>query len=431
MARATPLATKASRQYVKSSSFVMALLFTVLCGAAATTLGFFINYFTKGHFVHSTESVIDTQIAYVEALGVEQAMQKTNGLYIPIDADESLPRNIQSDIDVLTEGIIVFASQDDDKQFAAKVHSYPDGKRLLVATDITQVSRDFKFMQRLGIGSIIFVTLVVFVSYIISIFVVTGTNHIADTARQIIKTGDLSRRLDIGKGWDDLSNMANVLNLLLDRIEELMQGVKQVSDNIAHDLRLPLTRLRNHIESLEPTAEHAELMQEVDHLMTTFNALLRISRIEQEKQRKQFSKVEMSELLADVIELYEPLAEDRQIKIEKRLVPYSLKGDRDLLFQAYANLLDNALKYTPDHSTIELTMHKTDSSLSVTVKDAGKGVGLDELDKIFDRFYRTDNARHTPGNGLGLALVKAVIELHNGEIRAEQCAPGFQIITDL
>lgn len=409
----------------------MALLFTVLCGAAATTLGFFINYFTKGHFVHSTESVIDTQIAYVEALGVEQAMQKTNGLYIPIDADESLPRNIQSDIDVLTEGIIVFASQDGDKQFAAKVHSYPDGKRLLVATDITQVSRDFKFMQRLGIGSIIFVTLVVFVSYIISIFVVTGTNHIADTAKQIIKTGDLSRRLDIGKGWDDLSNMANVLNLLLDRIEELMQGVKQVSDNIAHDLRLPLTRLRNHIESLEPTAEHAELMQEVDHLMTTFNALLRISRIEQEKQRKQFSKVEMSELLADVIELYEPLAEDRQIKIEKRLVPYSLKGDRDLLFQAYANLLDNALKYTPAHSTIELTMHKTDSSLTVIVKDAGKGVGLDELDKIFDRFYRTDNARHTPGNGLGLALVKAVIELHNGEIRAEQCAPGFQIITDL
>lgn len=431
MARAIQSATKASRQYVKSSSFVMALLFTVLCGAAATTLGFFINYFTKGHFVHSTESVIDTQIAYVEALGVEQAMQKTNGLYIPIDANESLPSNIQSDIDVLTEGIIVFDSPDGDKQFAAKVHSYPDGKRLLVATDITQVSRDFKFMQRLGIGSIIFVTLVVFVSYIISIFVVTGTNHIADTARQIIKTGDLSRRLDIGKGWDDLSNMANVLNLLLDRIEELMHGVKQVSDNIAHDLRLPLTRLRNHIESLEPTAEHAELMQEVDQLMTTFNALLRISRIEQEKQRKQFRKVEMSELLADVIELYEPLAEDRQIKIEKRLVPYSLKGDRDLLFQAYANLLDNALKYTPDHSTIELTMHKTDNSLTVTVKDAGKGVGLDELDKIFDRFYRTDNARHTPGNGLGLALVKAVIELHNGEIRAEQCAPGFQIITDL
>lgn len=431
MARATQSATKASRQYVKSSSFVMALLFTVLCGAAATTLGFFINYFTKGHFVHSTESVIDTQIAYVEALGVEQAMQKTNGLYIPIDADESLPSNIQSDIDVLTEGIIVFDSPEGDKQFAAKVHSFANGKRLLVASDITQVTRDFKFMQRLGIGSIIFVTLVVFVSYIISIFVVTGTNHIADTARQIIKTGDLSRRLDIGKGWDDLSNMANVLNLLLDRIEELMHGVKQVSDNIAHDLRLPLTRLRNHIESLEPTAEHAELMQEVDQLMTTFNALLRISRIEQEKQRKQFRKVEMSELLADVIELYEPLAEDRQIKIEKRLVPYSLKGDRDLLFQAYANLLDNALKYTPDHSTIELTMHKTDNSLTVTVKDAGKGVSLDELDKIFDRFYRTDNARHTPGNGLGLALVKAVVELHNGEIRAEQCAPGFQIITDL
>jgi signal transduction histidine kinase len=409
----------------------MALLFTVLCGAAATALGFFINYFTKGHFVHSTESVIDTQIAYVEALGLEQAKLKTSGLYIPIENDASLPENIQSDIAVLTEGIIVFDSEDGEKQFAAKVYSYPDGKRLLVGTDITRVTRDFKFMQRLGIGSIIFVTLVVFVSYIISIFVVSGTNQIADTARQIINTGDLSRRLDIGKGWDDLSNMANVLNLLLDRIEELMLGVKQVSDNIAHDLRLPLTRLRNHIESLEPSPEHAELMQEVDQLMTTFNALLRISRIEQEQQRDQFTQLELSQLLTDVVELYEPLAESRTITIKKQLIPYSIKGDRDLLFQAYANLLDNALKYSPDNSTVEISMQKTATSLTVSVKDTGKGVEAKALDKIFDRFYRTDTARHTPGNGLGLALVKAVIELHNGQIRAEQCHPGFKIITDL
>lgn len=431
MVQDTPSPTHSSRRYVKSSSFVMALLFTVLCGAAATSLGFFINYFTKGHFVHSTESLLETQIAYVDALGVEQAQQNTNGEYVFLTADGTLPDSIESEIMVLTEGIIVYQSPEQEKQFAAKVHTLADGRRLLVSTDITDVANDFRFMQWLGLGSIVFVMLVVFFSYIISIFVVTGTNEIAGTARDIIKTGDLSRRIEVKSGWDDLSNMASVLNLLLDRIEALMQGVKQVSDNIAHDLRRPLTRLRNHIESLDSSAEHDELLREVDQLMTTFNALLRISRIEQEKQRSRFRQTALADILRDVIDLYEPVAEDRQIQINATLVSYALNADRDLLFQAYANILDNALKYTPDNSTIQLIMQQDNGKLNVTIEDSGQGVEASELNRIFDRFYRTEEARHSPGNGLGLALVKAVIELHDGEVWAEQADPGLRIITRL
>lgn len=431
MVQDTPSPTHSSRRYVKSSSFVMALLFTVLCGAAATSLGFFINYFTKGHFVHSTESLLETQIAYVDALGVDQARLNTDGEYVFLTADGTLPDSIESEITVLTEGVIVYQAPEQEKHFAAKVHTLPDGRRLLVSTDITDVSNDFRFMQWLGLGSIVFVMLVVFVSYIISIFVVTGTNEIAGTARDIIKTGDLSRRIEVKSGWDDLSNMANVLNLLLDRIEVLMQGVKQVSDNIAHDLRRPLTRLRNHIESLDSSAEHDELLREVDQLMTTFNALLRISRIEQEKQRSRFRETELSDILRDVIELYEPVAEDRKIHINSALMSYSLNADRDLLFQVYANILDNAIKYTPDNSTIKLKMQHDGTKITVSVEDNGQGVEESELNRIFDRFYRSDEARHSPGNGLGLALVKAVIELHDGEVWAEQADPGLRIITRL
>jgi len=429
--QATPSPTNPTRRYVKSSSFVMALLFTVLCGSAATAIGFFINYFTKGHFVHSTESVLETQIAFVDALGVDEARLKTEGEYLFLTEDGTLPAHIESDIKVLTEGIIVFEAPDRNKHFAAKVHTLDDGRRLLVSTDITDVTNDFRFMQWLGLGSIAFVMLVVFVSYIISIFVVTGTNDIARTARDIIKTGDLSRRIEVKSGWDDLSNMASVLNLLLDRIEMLMQGVKQVSDNIAHDLRRPLTRLRNHIESLDSTPEHDDLLQEVDQLMTTFNALLRISRIEQEKQRSRFTQTALADIIRDVIELYEPVAEDRHIVIKAALINYTLNADRDLLFQAYANILDNALKYTPDNSTIRLEMQHDDTSVIVSIEDRGQGVELSELSRIFDRFYRSEEARNSPGNGLGLALVKAVVELHEGEVWAEQAHPGLRIITRL
>jgi len=165
--------------------------------------------------------------------------------------------------------------------------------------------------------------------------------------------------------------------------------------------------------------------------MTTFNALLRISRIEQEKQRSRFTQTALADIIRDVIELYEPVAEDRHIVIKAALINYTLNADRDLLFQAYANILDNALKYTPDNSTIRLEMQHDDTSVIVSIEDRGQGVELSELSRIFDRFYRSEEARNSPGNGLGLALVKAVVELHEGEVWAEQAHPGLRIITRL
>lgn len=422
--------TSESRRYINSSSFVMAMVFTILCGLAALSLGYFINFFATGHFVQNTEAVLDAEIRYIEATG-PKTLETQERLYVFLNPDGSFPDDIAAGFSRLAEGILVFQYAKNNRQYAAKIHTLSDNRRLLIGTDITEVSKDFKFMQWIGIASICFVMAIVFVAYIISVFVVSETNKIADTAREIMETGDLSRRLDVGSRWDDLGNMAAVLNMLLDRVETLMQGVRQVSDNIAHDLRTPLTRIRSHMEELDDSDAKNELLEEADHLLDTFNALLRISRIEAEKQRSQFETVDLRKLLEDVVAFYEPLAEEKSITLQSDLHDGSLNGDCNLLFQAYANLLDNALKFTPDGGTVSISMNRADHKTEISITDTGPGVADDEKDKIFGRFYRSEKCRSSSGTGLGLSLVCAVIDLHGGHIRTENNNPGLSIITVL
>ncbi len=432
--RANARMKKQRRRYINSSSFVMAALFTVLCGIAALSLGYFINFFATGHFVDSTEATLNAEIRYVEAVGAsEVTSQNGDRLYVFLDEDGQLPNRFSKDFSRLAEGILVFDYPLNNKRYAAKIHTFSDNSKMLIGTDITSISKDFQFMQWLGIASICFVMLVVFVAYIISVFVVSETNKIADTAYGIIKTSDLSRRLDVGSRWDDLGNMAAVLNMMLDRIEQLMQGVKQVSDNIAHDLRTPLTRMRGHIEDLSDGSKKDELLGEADHLLDTFNALLRISRIEAEKQRSHFQDVNLKDLLEDVIDFYEPLMDEKSITLATDLNNTNLRGDRDLLFQAYANLLDNAVKYTPKGGDISVSLKQENDKIFIYVSDTGGGVDEGEQNKIFQRFYRSEACRSSQGTGLGLTLVTAVIDLHEGSIVAENTLlndnAGLSIIT--
>ena len=426
------LSNTKSRKYINSSSFIMALLFTVLCGLAALSLGYFINFFAKGHFVQNTEAVLDAEIRYIEASGF-QIPQNSPQLYLFLQKDGSLPDSIPQEVSRLAEGIVVFTHRYNHKRYAAKIHTLSDNKKILVGTDITDISKDFRFMQWIGIASIFFVMAVVFVSYVISIFVVGGTNKIANTAQEIIDTGDLSRRVSVGSRWDDLSNMTAVFNTLLERMQELMQGVRQVSDNIAHDLRTPLARMRSKIEDIKDETIKENLLKEADHILSTFNALLRISRIESEKRRSQFSDINITKLLHDVIDFYEPLAEEQNITIIRKLEDIAFYGDRDLLFQAYANIIDNAIKFTPGNGniTVVLSQEKSINKIRIEIADTGPGIEEDTKDTIFQRFYRGEKSRSSTGTGLGLSLVKAVIDLHNGAITVENTYPGLRIITFL
>jgi signal transduction histidine kinase len=252
--------------------------------------------------------------------------------------------------------------------------------------------------------------------------------------------GDLSRRIPVDPTGDDIEELAEKLNRMLDELEKLVEGVRRVSDSIAHDLRTPLTRLRNRLEALR-RLERAEdqkrdfverAIDEADGLLSTFNALLRIARIESGQHRSGLGPVDLSALVEDVSELYGPLIEEAGLDLTVNVAPHVVvTGDRDLLFQALANLLDNALKYTPQGGHIAVSLREADDVAELAVADDGPGIPLKERDEVFQRFYRLDASRSTPGAGLGLSLVAAVADLHDAKVRLEDNQPGLRAIMRL
>lgn len=252
------------------------------------------------------------------------------------------------------------------------------------------------------------------------------------TTREII-AGDLSRRVPTSGSRDEYEELTKNVNTMLDRIESLLAGIRHVGDSIAHDLRSPLTRLRNQLESLA-AEEHAkpetleQCARQAEGLLATFNALLRIARIESGAYRSAFAVVDLSAIVRDVCELYQAAAEAREISLDCETVgPAHVFGDRELLAQALTNLLDNAIKYTPDRGKITVELVRRGEALQVSVADSGPGIPSDQRERIFERFARLDQSRSKPGNGLGLSLVRAVAEQHDGRISVEDNSPGLKI----
>jgi signal transduction histidine kinase len=261
---------------------------------------------------------------------------------------------------------------------------------------------------------------------------------INETSREIM-SGDLSRRIHTLNTGDDFDKLAENLNNMLDQIESLMESVRRVSDNIAHDLRTPLARLRNLLEMIRVYKNEAgnstetvnRAVAQADEILSTFNALLRIARIESKRRREGFLSLELATLIRDVAELYEPLAEEKRQKFEIKLKGSpKIYGDRDLLFQAFANLVDNAIKYTPFDGCMSITVNSVQYGAQVLIADNGPGIPTAARDKVFERFYRLDESRNTPGNGLGLSLVAAVIKLHDATLVLEDNQPGLRVIID-
>lgn len=245
--------------------------------------------------------------------------------------------------------------------------------------------------------------------------------------------GDLSRRIPRDGSNDDFDQLATHLNEMLDRIAAAMDGVREVADNIAHDLRTPLGRLRNRLEILqarsgEGRAEVDAALTEADRLLATFNALLRIARIEAGERVSGFAEVDVALLLRDVAELYEPAAQEKGQHIATDLPPYArVPGDRHLLFQAFANVLDNAIKYSPRGGAITLRVDARPGQVRVRVSDTGPGIPAGERDAVMRRFHRGESSRTTPGSGLGLSLVGAVAKVHHATFELGGDASGLDV----
>jgi len=253
-------------------------------------------------------------------------------------------------------------------------------------------------------------------SFAIAVYVVNRINRMSQTADKIIKTGNLEERLEIDSNWDDLSSLSAVFNQMLDTIESSVNNIKTVTDSIAHDLRTPLARLRNTLEQIDDEKLRDETTHEADNLLNMFNSLLRISGLETTNKKEGFCETDVLAIAKDVVDLYHPLAEDRSITLTSSLQPITMIADPNLLFQAVANVLDNALKYSPDGSRVVVQLTSTKTHHVISINDAGMGVGEHELESLERRFYRADGSRTSKGNGLGLSLVSAIVKLHEGRV---------------
>lgn len=279
----------------------------------------------------------------------------------------------------------------------------------------------------LVVAGILPLFLLVMASYLISIFVVSRINRIAETADEIISTGDLTKRLKVDSRWDDLSFLSTVLNNMLDKIEKLMSGVQHITDTVAHDLRTPLARLRNKLDH----RDDEKLVGEVDGLLKTFNSLLSLSSIESGRQQLKFEAFDLQALIKDAVDFYEPLAFEKGQLISMKTVESVYTGDRDLMFQVMANLLDNAIKFTPKDGKINVEMVQDGHRCKVHIDDNGLGIPVESISKVFERFYRDDPQHSREGAGLGLSLVSAILKLHNANIGLVNKSNGLRVTLTL
>jgi signal transduction histidine kinase len=256
-------------------------------------------------------------------------------------------------------------------------------------------------------------------------------------AGQKIMDGDLSQRLPLGGSGDEFDRLSDSLNTMLGRIEKLDEGLKQVSDNIAHDLKTPLTRLRNKAEAALSGKARAgdlrmaleEVIGESDQLIRTFNALLMISRVEAGQTAAEMSPVDLTRIAGDSVELYEPLAEDAHLFLKPDLVDgVTISGNRELIGQALGNLIDNAVKYAEgtENPEIRVSLVRDKDAVVLSVADHGPGIPEDKQGEVTKRFVRLDESRSKPGTGLGLSLVEAVMEMHGGRLELAASNPSAE-----
>ncbi|GHB19362.1 two-component sensor histidine kinase [Pseudovibrio japonicus] len=378
-------------------------------------------------------------------VGVERRVRSPNSnLYLILDYAGNfitgniayLPEKVLSESDgriqVVTYTPLGLPETDENKARAiVRIFELPGNFKLLVGRDLEdQVHLKSLLGDALTLWLVGMIVLAGITWFFLNRRILKRIDNLSMSSRQIME-GDLAGRLDVTGNGDEFDRLASNLNVMLDRIEELMQGLKEVSDNIAHDLKTPLTRMRGRVEAAlrqDMSADDGrkcleDTLVETDELINTFNALLRIARVEAGSTGAQLKPLKLSDIVRDVCELYEPVAEDDGVEFSVQIEDEPvIDGDRELLAQALANLIENALKYgRPPQDTakplIKVVLSATKEQAILRVEDNGAGIAEADRERVCNRFVRLDGSRHAPGSGLGLSLIKAVVTLHQGELQ--------------
>lgn len=446
---------------LKTTSVRLSMLFLVLFVFSATALVFYVSAVSEGLLQAQTERSIQRELR-----GVRQAYQSggINSLMRYIERRSRQPganlfviaaptgEFFAGNVSEIEPGVFDQVGKiedpfeykrfggNDDESYSAVAHimRLPNGMKLLVGRDLDEPGRFSELIRQalimaltsMGVGALI-------IWFFVGRSALKRIDHMTMASEKIM-AGDLAQRLPVSGSGDEFDRMSQSLNTMLGRIEQLNEGLRQVSDNIAHDLKTPLTRLRNRAEAtLASDASKddyrdalEDMISESDQLIRIFSALLMISRVEAGASAAKLSELDLSAVTRDAAELYEPVAEDSGFKLVSEIDDgIKVHGNRELIGQTLTNLIDNATKYASeletgrDMPTIWVKLAKKGKMLHLTVADNGPGIPEEKYGEVVKRFVRLDKSRNMPGTGLGLSLVEAVMRLHGGELKLSPTNP--------
>ena len=429
---------------IRSDSVRLATLYTAVFGLAVIVLGAVALLAARSALKHQLDARIQA-----EALALAQEYQ-TEGMHGVLDAVEERDRTpgaldygLRGPDGRLLAGRLSGVTQPGwstlripgrPEAFRALTMVMPGGRRLVVGETLQRVSvLDGVLLSTFGFAFLGVLVLGVASGFALSREVQRRFSEMSGAAQAIID-GDLGRRIPLRGAGDDLDALGATFNRMLDRISALMDSLRQVSNDIAHDLRTPLTRLRQRLEASlrvggaeAQTAAIEAALADLDATLDTFAALLRIAQIEAGTRRAGFRSVDLSALAGTVAEAFGPSAEEgRRTLSAEAAGSVVVDGDAELLTQALVNMVENALRHTPPGAHVRIGAGRDEHGPFLAVRDDGPGAPAAELPRLFDRFYRLERSRSTPGSGLGLALVAAVARLHDARAELGDAAPGLE-----
>jgi len=440
---------------VSTASFRLSALYAVLFGGCVLLLGAAAFWSTRSALETQLTRRIEAEMTLLEqefrSNGIDRLIAtvqqrtriKGNLDYFVLD---TAGKRLAGDLPTTDRlGWVVFdggqnagGEQSEEKEAVRVLVKQLDGGfRLGVGEDLEQVGEmEETFLGILASALGIVLVLGIGGGLLLSAAFLRRVDMITRTADAIID-GDLSRRIERTGSGDDFDHLSATLNVMLDRIAGLMENLRQVSSDIAHDLRTPLSRLRQDLEEAQKRELSAadfkrvieDAVAEADVLLETFSALLRIAQIEAGTRRSAFRPVDLSDVMRTVAEAYAPAVEESGRTLRTDIAEgVQVSGDRGLLSQLFVNLVENALHHTPPGTTIALRLSGQSAGVVAEVADTGPGIPADERVKVFRRFYRLERSRTAPGSGLGLSTVAAIVELHHAAIELLDNEPGLRVV---
>jgi signal transduction histidine kinase len=446
------------RRWITMTSRLL-FIYTVTFLFSMTLLLVFVEHAVTGQMEHEVDVVMDWQLIYFDSTPDNELADAIRNRLANSRVDSNHYGLFTPDGRQVAGDVMVFPSQlAADRQGVTLAHTLSisgkppvpmvramaelrkNGDILLVSRNVSHVFRIRKaIIDAFAMGGMFCLAAGIAVGLAMSMRQMRRVRAIRRATLRISQ-GDLNQRLPTG-GHDEIDMLSDLVNRMLDEVERLIAEVKGACDGIAHDLRTPLAHvmvlLGNMVQRAELLNDQpmldliARARSDTDRLLERFRAILRISEIGALKRREGFADVQLDALVREVGELYEPLAESQSIQFVMHVEPMpDIRGDRGLLFEALSNLVDNAIKFTPEGGTVKMELRKTPAGPQVSIADTGPGIPAAEREVVLQRFYRSEKTQHLPGSGIGLSIVSAVLRVHDFTMKMASAEPGVRVIID-